>query len=505
MRIEIILNLSPHCLESFEDGSPNKYTANIIADAFFTLYFTSALKNWGTMNLSLLATLATGTIVALFFLQFAVTSFRERRPRAAWYSLGIMVAVAILLIGSILWWQPPDSLLIAIVIVVLVFALLYFLPLNKPTPIVMSAVTERVDERDTTFAREEYRPGTDKYEKYYAARTQYKNIDDRLRRLPELLGPGGYYYDPERAQRIKAVFRAIQELTTQVDGEVGAGKIHRDPLTITAAIKDLVLRMGADEVGIARLNKMFIYSRVGRGPEPWGKPIDLNHRFAIVFTLEMAYDRVQQAPDLPITEESALQYLRGATLSVSLARFIRNLGYPARAHISDSNYQIMLPPVAHDAGLGELSRMGYLISRRFGARIRLGAVTTDLPLIHDSPQVFGIQDFCATCIKCARNCPSAAIPFGNKKVIRGVRKWQLNPEKCLWYWRLAGTDCGLCMRICPYSHAQALVHNIVRAGIKSSAFARRISIWGDDFLYGRKINLKRQNTISNITEDISSS
>lgn len=457
------------------------------------------------MNLSQLATLTTGTIIALFFLLFAVTSFRERKPRAAWLSLGIIVAVAMLLIGGIFWWQPPDSLPIAAVIVIWIFVLLYFLPLNKPTSIVIGAITERVDERDTMFAREEYRPGTDKYEKYYTAHTQYKNIDDRLRRLPELLGAGGYYYDPERAQKIQAVFRAIQALTTQVDGKVSAGKIHRDPLTITAEIKDLVLRMGADEVGIARLNKMFIYSHVGRGPEPWCKPIDLNHRYAIVFTLEMAYDRVRYAPDLPITEETALQYLRGATISINLARYIRNLGYPARAHISDSNYQIMLPPVGHDAGLGELSRMGYLISRRFGARVRLGAVTTDLPLIHDSPQVFGVQDFCATCVKCARNCPSAAIPHGDKTMMRGVEKWRLNAERCLWYWRVAGTDCGLCMRVCPYSHPQALVHDIVRACIKSSAFARRISIWGDDFLYGRKINLKRQNTISNVTEDISSS
>lgn len=353
----------------------------------------------------------------------------------------------------------------------------------------VGTITDRVDERDTMFAREEYRSGSDRYAKYYAEYPQHKEVDDRLRRLPELLEPGGRYYHPERSKQIKAVFRTIQALTTQVDGEVSASKTDKDLSTITTEIKELVRHMGADEVGVARLNKMFIYSHVGRGPEPWGKPIELDHEFAVVFTLEMDYDQVRQAPDLPITEESAQQYLRAANISIRLARYIRNLGYPARAHISDSNYQIMLPPVAHDAGLGELSRMGYLISRKFGARVRLGAVTTNLPLVPDQPVVFGVQDFCAVCRKCVRNCPAAAIPDGEKTTVRGAEKWLLNVEQCLWYWRLAGTDCGLCMRVCPYSHPPTFVHNVVRAGVRHSAFARRVSILGDDFFYSRSVRL----------------
>jgi len=444
------------------------------------------------MNLSHVSAVTTGVIVALFFLLFAVSSFRERKLRAAWLSIGIMVAIAALLVSGFVWWQPPDGLLYAATAIVWIFTLLYFLPLNKPTPMRVGAITDRVDERGTMFAREEYRFGSDKYEKYYAEHPQYKEVDDRLRRLPELLEPGGRYYHPERSKQIKAVFRAIQALTTQVDGEVSAAKTGKDPSTTTAEIKELVARLGADEVGIARLNKMFVYSHVGRGPEPWGKSIELDHEFAVVFTLEMGYDQVRQAPDLPITEESALQYLRAATISIRLARYIRNHGYSARAHISDSNYQIMLPPVAHDAGLGELSRMGYLISRKYGARVRLGAVTTDLPLVPDRPVAFGVQDFCAACFKCAENCPSTAIPHGDKTTVRGVEKWQLDVEQCLRYWRLAGTDCGLCMRVCPYSHPPTFVHNVVRAGVKHSAFARRVSIWGDHFFYGRKVRLNAQ-------------
>jgi len=169
-----------------------------------------------------------------------------------------------------------------------------------------------------------------------------------------------------------------------------------------------------------------------------------------------------------------------------LAEYIRDMGYPARAHIAGSNYQIMLPPVAYDAGLGELGRHGYLISQRFGSRIRLGAVTTDLPLVPDRPIKFGVQDFCRICKKCADNCPSHAIPYEGKTNVRGMEKWQLNMEQCLRYWRIIGTDCGLCMKLCPFSHPRALLHDLVRAGIKRSDFARRISVIGDDLFYGKK-------------------
>jgi len=200
----------------------------------------------------------------------------------------------------------------------------------------------------------------------------------------------------------------------------------------------------------------------------------------------MDYAHVEAAPGLAITEETARQYLRGAQISITLADYLRSRGYPARAHIAGSNYQIMLPPVAHDAGLGELGRMGYLISPKLGARVRLGAVTTDLPLVTDRPIAFGVQDFCDKCLKCTLNCPSGAIPTRGQTEVRGVHKWPLNADKCLYYWRKVGTDCGLCMRVCPYSHPPALVHNVVRAGIRRSSLARQVALWGDDVFYGRK-------------------
>ena len=433
--------------------------------------------------------LVVGMLVAGFLVVLAVSSAIERKGRAVLLSSLACVLVTAgwygwytLLAYESLWLLVPPTL-------VLLGGIVFFLPFGSSQALRIGRISEQVDEREVMFSREEYQPGTEHYETYYAAHPEHKAADDRMRRLPELLEPGGRYYDKQTADPIDAVFDKIVALATQVDGQTSPRRKEFDAAEATAIIKGEVLKMGADDVGIAELNPMFVYSHVGRGPEPWSQPIVNDHRYAIVFALEMDYYEVEQAPRLPITRETAKQYLRAGEISVALAKRIRERGYAARAHIAGSNYQIVMPPVAHDAGLGELGRMGYLISPKYGARIRLGAVTTELPLLPDRPVTFGVQDFCEQCLKCAINCPSGAIPVGDRRLVRGVEKWPLNVEKCLHYWRAIGTDCGLCMKVCPYSHPSTLIHNLVRAGCRRSSIARRVSVWGDDLFYGRKLRL----------------
>ena len=94
-------------------------------------------------------------------------------------------------------------------------------------------------------------------------------------------------------------------------------------------------------------------------------------------------------------------------------------------------------------------------------------------------------------MKCADNCPSSAIPDKGVTTVRGIEKWPLKVERCMHYWRVIGTDCGLCMKVCPYSHPPTLVHNVVRLAIRRSSFARTLSVWGDDLIYGRKTDFPR--------------
>lgn len=67
---------------------------------------------------------------------------------------------------------------------------------------------------------------------------------------------------------------------------------------------------------------------------------------------------------------------------MQLAEFMRSIGYPARAHI-DGSYRVVCPLVARDAGLGEIGRMGLLMTPELGPRVRIAVVTTDLPLVPD--------------------------------------------------------------------------------------------------------------------------
>ena len=66
-----------------------------------------------------------------------------------------------------------------------------------------------------------------------------------------------------------------------------------------------------------------------------------------------------------------------------------------------------------------------------------------------------------------------------------VEKWFVNHETCYTYWRKIGTDCAVCVNVCPYSKPHAFVHNIVRFATRQSVVARRVAMWADNFFYGR--------------------
>jgi reductive dehalogenase len=178
-------------------------------------------------------------------------------------------------------------------------------------------------------------------------------------------------------------------------------------------------------------------------------------------------------------------YAKGAYIATQLAAYIANLGYPATAsHLR--HYDTVLVPLAVDAGLGELGRLGYLMTKAFGPRVRLGAVTTSLPLIPDKPADIGVEDFCRICKKCATCCPSQSIPMGEQTVVNGTLRWKLNEQTCFDYWGKIGTDCNICMRVCPWSHARTFPHKLILELVSRNRRSRRIFNVMDDVFYGRR-------------------
>lgn len=429
------------------------------------------------------------TLLASGLIAFSIQSRREGERRATRVALGF-ATLALLSLGIIaILPLTLQTVLASIFVGGLVLGLLLLtlpighVPLNSDTP------DERVDERTTMFARARLQPSHPDYTTYYMRHPEHQAIDDRIRALPGLLTPTAAKGHPLHFAAAEASFLIPGVLQAWVDGSAAPISLPITPNAATTYLKGLARYYGACTVGITQLQPYHVYSHVGRGRE-YGTPLSIEHRYAIAFTVEMAHNLVGAAPEAPTVLETSKEYAVAAQIAVQLATFIRALGYPARAHI-DGNYRVIAPLVARDAGLGEIGRMGILITPELGPRVRLGVVTTDLPLLVDSriwrPDII---DFCKICKKCAENCPSRALPFDDRREIAGALRWQINSARCFYYWNAIGTDCGRCMSVCPYSHPDTYSHNVVRWITRHSGFGRRAALHLDDLFYGRKPALR---------------
>jgi ferredoxin len=426
-----------------------------------------------------------GLLALIGFSAFGVISVREGERRAARvaFSLAVMLSIPPIIAALL---PPPVPLASAAAVLLALSAgvIAWFTPITERPPL-GARPSQRIDERDIMFARGRLVPGSPEYELYYAMRPEKKNGDDNTRALPGLLSEDAQLAEPLAFAAAKASFDLTEAVREHVDGEIASQRVERSPRAWTEAVKELALSFGAVDVGVTELRPYHIYTHVGRGTGAYGEAIDLDHRWAFAFSVEMDHRRVSHAPSAPVVEESARQYVEGAKIALVAASWMRRLGYPARAHI-DGNYRVIAPLVARDAGLGEIGRMGLLMTPRMGPRVRLGVVTTDMPLVADLPgDDPSVIDFCTVCKKCAVNCPVGAIPSGDRTQVDDGLRWAIDSETCYRYWNLVGTDCATCMRVCPYSHPDSFAHNLVRSGIKRSATARRVMLWFDDVFYGK--------------------
>ncbi len=429
---------------------------------------------------------ALGALVLLGFCAFSVQSLREKERRAAAVSLALALSGAALIWSALL--LPHTGRLVLLGILALfggLAVILFLLPIGRVDR-GEDRPTQRVDERDIMFARRPLVPGSSNYEAYYSMHPENKEADDQIRSLPGLFSPSAAKAHPLNFPAGQASFTLCDALIDHVDGPTAEKTTECDPAFITDYIKGFSRYLGALSVGVAEVKPYHIYSHIGRGRGEYGAPIELGHRFAVAYTVEMDYDMMGPAPDSPEVMETGRQYAEAAKIGVQLAAFIRRLGYPARAHI-DGNYRVIAPLVARDAGLGEIGRMGILMTPRLGPRVRLGVVTTDLPLMCDERWAdTSAIDFCRICRKCAENCPSRSIPFEDRQEIDGALRWRIDAASCYRYWNIVGTDCGRCMAVCPYSHPDNAAHNVVRWAIGRSGFARRAAFWMDDLFYGKR-------------------
>ncbi|HTF63708.1 MAG TPA: 4Fe-4S dicluster domain-containing protein, partial [Edaphobacter sp.] len=65
------------------------------------------------------------------------------------------------------------------------------------------------------------------------------------------------------------------------------------------------------------------------------------------------------------------------------------------------------------------------------------------------PIHFGADEFCASCQICTQSCPPDAIA-PNKQMVRGVKRWYVNFDKCIPYF-VEAASCGICIAECPWT------------------------------------------------------
>ncbi|MEN8211164.1 MAG: reductive dehalogenase [Thermodesulfobacteriota bacterium] len=455
------------------------------------------------MGLLTILLLAVDFFLFSAFLYFAFESFREQEKRAV--KNGI-IGAGLTIIPAILLLIPRfQTVVLCLFVALCILFLLLLIPASpnkkalKGAKGYLAGKAKRFDERDSVFARHRsLTPGTDQYNTFYTDLYPEKEEKDAKRRLKGFLGTPGKIdnqYQPNVAM-MQASFSIPSDLGYYAinDPDPDMPVADLSPEKATLIVKNLAKHIGADLVGITKIDPHLIYSNRGEihydTQKEWGQEIEDLPPYAVVMVTEMNHGHVISAPHTPTVAESAHLYAKGAYMTTLLAKWFSGMGYKGIAEHT-RNYNILLSPLAVDAGLGEVGRQGYLVAPHFGARVRIFAVLTDMPLIPDKPISLGVEEFCQKCKKCADSCPSKSIPQGEKIVYNGFEKWKLDEDSCFDYWSKVGTDCSICMAICPFSRPNTLLHKFVRYFVARSKIAQTLFPYIDNFLYGKRWHPKK--------------
>jgi Pyruvate/2-oxoacid:ferredoxin oxidoreductase delta subunit len=236
------------------------------------------------------------------------------------------------------------------------------------------------------------------------------------------------------------------------DGPVNPDRLEtHDWQGATRTVKQAALDMGVDLVGVAPIDE-FDFVRGTRAPE--------GHTVAIAFAIHMDFEEMKRLGPLAQTEVHRVYYLL-SDVSVRLAQYIRAYGYHAVGYPNEGD--ILFIPVAWKAGLGELGRHGSLITKEFGPSVRLGAVTTSMPLVPDEPANFGFDEMCLRCNVCTNFCPGDAI-VPKKPEVFGTVRWHVDTPACRPFFE-DYEGCKVCLTVCPINaqtHVGPMYKNLMK-------------------------------------------
>lgn len=257
-----------------------------------------------------------------------------------------------------------------------------------------------------------------------------------------------------------------------------------DPALAAAEVKQVARVLGADLVGITARDDRWIYSHRYSRSQAASKPNPVDRSLTNVIVIGQAMDPtlIATAPSALAGAATGLGYSKDVIVLLAISQFIRNLGYEAVPTLNDTALAI---PYAIKAGLGEYGRHGLVITPEHGANVRFGKIFTDMPMAHDLPVRFGVEEMCQICRACTNACPANAIPDGapsghmhNRSNIGGVSKWSVDAEACFGYWAKINSDCSVCIRVCPYTRDYSARLNRLWVWMAGTCL-RKVALWWD--------------------------
>ena len=365
-------------------------------------------------------------------------------------------------------------------------------PIDAQTGFDISADFERFNQKYDVFNRaiwdDEVRSERSRkfFESYFTDLAQFRKVEGFQHRDYALRNAAWYIADftadlLEMSQDRKEGF--LDSYTMFREG--ATRKTAAAPADNAAELKRAGKFLGADLIGICDYDERWVYSRNYSRQKLTDKPMDLPDDFShvVVIANEMDHETIQTVPSALSGAATGQGYSRDIIAALSLTQYIRNLGYRAVASLNDSALSI---PLAIQAGLGQYGRHGLLITPAFGPRVRIAKIFTDLPLIADAPIDFGVTETCNICRRCSDGCPIKAIPADAPKFetpdeishVKGVRKWTINAKQCFKFWVNHGTDCSICIRVCPYNKDFSKAFNRLLRWMLSNRW-RRLALWLD--------------------------
>jgi len=254
--------------------------------------------------------------------------------------------------------------------------------------------------------------------------------------------------------------------------------ISHDPEVLTRHIKAVGYFLKSDIVATCEVPESAYYSY-----DKEGRPIEPKFKNAIVLVMGKEWNAVHASTGSdwlgdPISFQ-AYQHL--GLIAETMANYISRLGWEASPQYGPSfvnKYSVLMPPLLLRAGIGEVSRTGIVLNPFLGLGYKAAAILTNMPIVFDKPIEFGVQRFCQDCKICAENCPSHAIPTGDKVMYNGYETWKLDVRRCASFnfTNKKGTMCNRCVKSCPWTHPSTWPHNLVRTMVMHSRLAQQIAI-----------------------------